>query len=314
MTFPLFPDQASTMARQVDTLFFALIALCGSVLTLILIAMVGFLFKYRRTKPADRRPRRLRTTAIEVSWTVIPTLLFMGVFAWGAVVYFDMQHAPQGTIHINVVGKQWMWKIQHPNGVREIDELHVPVGRVVKLTMASQDVIHSFFIPAFRIKQDVVPGRYNSQWFVATRAGKYHLFCAEYCGKDHSGMIGNIIVMKPEEYEQWLSNGAPSETLAQSGEKRFRELGCSGCHMGSGVVRAPPLEGIFGRPTPLQSGAVVVADAGYIRDSILLPLKDITAGYEPLMPTFQGRINEEELLELIAYIKTLGTKQPEARP
>ena len=314
MTFPLFPDQASTVARQVDALFFALIALCGSVLLLILVAMVAFLFKYRRAKPADRSPRRLPTTAIEVSWTVIPTLLFMGVFAWGAVVYFDIQHVPEGTIHINVVGKQWMWKIQHPNGVREIDELHVPVGRVVKLTMASQDVIHSFFIPAFRIKQDVVPGRYSSEWFVATKPGKYHIFCAEYCGKDHSGMIGSVVVMKPEDYEQWLVNGAPSATLAQSGEKLFRELGCSGCHVGTGVVRAPPLEGIFGRPTPLQNGQVVIADEGYIRDSILLPQKHVAAGYEPLMPTFQGRINEEELLELMAYIKSMGAKQSEGRP
>lgn len=313
MTFPLFPDQASTIARQVDALFFALIALCGSVLLLILVVMVAFLFKYRRAKPADRRPIRIPTMPIEIAWTVIPTLLFMGVFAWGAVVYFDMQHVPNGTIHINVVGKQWMWKMQHPNGVREIDELHVPVGRVVKLTMASQDVIHSFFIPAFRIKQDVVPGRYTSQWFVATKPGKYHLFCAEYCGKDHSGMIGHVFVMKPEDYEEWLIKGAPSETLAQSGEKLFRELGCSGCHVGSGVVRAPPLEGIFGRPTPLQSGQVVIADEGYIRDSILLPAKDITAGYEPLMPTFQGRINEEELLELMAYIKGLGGKEPGIR-
>ena len=247
--------------------------------------------------------------AIEVSWTVIPTLLFMGAFAWGAVVYFDIQHVPEGTIHINVVGKQWMWKIQHPSGNREIDELHVPVGRVVKLTMASQDVIHSFFIPAFRIKQDVVPGRYTTEWFVATKPGTYHLFCAEYCGKDHSGMIGKVVVMKPEDYEAWLVKGAPADTLVQSGERLFRELGCSGCHMGTGVVRAPPLEGLFGRPTPLQNRELVIADEAYIRDSILLPEKQITAGYEPLMPSYQGRLEEDQLLELIAYIRSLGGKE-----
>jgi cytochrome c oxidase subunit 2 len=203
-----------------------------------------------------------------------------------------------------------MWKIQHPEGNREINELHVPVGRIIKMNLASQDVIHSFFLPAFRIKRDVIPGFYTTEWFKPVRVGTYHLFCAEYCGTQHSGMIGRVIVMKPEEYAAWLASGRPGTTLAQAGEKRFRELGCSGCHMGSSIVRAPPLEGLYGKPVPLLGGQVVIADEGYIRDSILLPAAQVTAGYQPVMPTYQGRINEDELLELIAYIKSLGSKQP----
>jgi len=248
---------------------------------------------------------------LEVTWTLIPLLLMMGLFAWGANLYFNIERAPSNALEINVVGKQWMWKIQHPEGNREINELHVPVGRVVKLTLASQDVIHSFFLPNFRIKQDVVPGRYTTEWFKATRTGAYHLFCSEFCGTQHSGMIGRIIVMTPAAYEEWLSRGQPGDTLAQSGERLFRELGCSGCHTGISVVRSPPLEGLFGKPVPLQSGEVVTADEGYIRDSILFPAKQITVGYTNAMPSFQGRVSEEELLELAAYIKSLGSK---ARP
>jgi cytochrome c oxidase subunit 2 len=202
-----------------------------------------------------------------------------------------------------------MWKIQHPEGNREINELHVPAGRMIRMTLASQDVIHSFFLPEFRIKRDVIPGYYTSEWFQPTRVGTYQLFCAEYCGTSHSGMIGRVIVMKPEDYEAWLASGRPDTTLAQAGERRFRELGCSGCHVGSSVVRAPPLEGLFGKPVPIEGGKIVTADEAYIRDSILLPASQITFGYQNLMPTYQGRVSEEELLELIAYIKSLGRKQ-----
>ena len=216
-------------------------------------------------------------------------------------------------MEINVIGKQWMWKVQHPEGNREINELHVPVGRNVKLTLASQDVIHSFFLPSFRTKMDVVPGRYTTEWFQATKIGSYHLFCAEYCGTKHSGMVGRVVVMDPADYEDWLTKGQPGPTLVQEGERLFRELGCSGCHLGSSIVRAPPLEGLYGKPVPLQSGVIVIADEGYIRDSILLPNNQVTAGYEPVMPTYQGHVTEEEILELIAYIKSLGSATPEAR-
>ena len=311
MRFPVFPEQASTIARSVDNLYFALTTLSGVMVLLIFLTILYFCFKYRRGKKADRRPARLPQTTIEVTWIVIPLLLMMGVFAWGANVYFTQQRPPPGALEINVIGKQWMWKVQHPEGNREINELHVPVGRNVKLTLASQDVIHSFFLPSFRTKMDVVPGRYTTEWFQATRTGVYHLFCAEYCGTKHSGMVGQVFVMDPAEYQAWLTRGSPGSTLAQAGERRFRELGCSGCHMGSSVVRAPPLEGLYGKPVPLQNGQVVVADEGYIRDSILLPNAQITAGYDAVMPSFQGHITEDELLEIIAYIKSLGAKAPE---
>jgi len=311
MRFPIFPEQASTIARSVDNIYFALTTVSGLMVLLIFLTIIYFCFKYRRGKTADRSPARLPQTSIEVTWIVIPLLLMMGLFAWGANVYFEQQRPPPGALEMNVIGKQWMWKVQHPEGNREINELHVPVGRIVKLTLASQDVIHSFFLPSFRTKMDVVPGRYTTEWFQATRIGTYHLFCAEYCGTKHSGMVGQVIVMDPAEYQTWLTQGSPGSTLVQAGERRFRELGCSGCHMGSSIVRAPPLEGLYGKPVPLQSGQIIVADEGYIRDSILLPNAQITAGYDPVMPSFQGHITEEELLEIIAYIKSLGSRAPE---
>jgi cytochrome c oxidase subunit II len=311
MKFPLFPDQASTTATQVDQLYFFLTAVSVVILAIVFLPMIFFLFKYRRGNEADRRPLRVSTTKIEITWTVIPFVLAMGMFAWGAHVYFDMEVPPAGTLEINVVGKQWMWKVQHQEGNREINELHIPIGHTVKLTLASEDVIHSFFIPAFRVKQDVVPGRFVTEWFRPTRLGRYHLFCAEYCGTDHSRMIGTIHIMPEAEYQDWLTQGSVRDTLAQSGERLFRTLGCSGCHEGSGVVRAPRLEGLYGKLVPLQNGQVVRADDRYIRDSILLPAAEVAAGYEPLMPTFQGHIGEEELFQLIAYVKSLANRQPE---
>jgi cytochrome c oxidase subunit 2 len=308
MKFPVFPESASRVAEQTDYLYWALTLLSGFMLLLVFIPILFFLFKYRRGKRADRRPIDLPTLKLEVTWTVIPTLLMMGLFAWGATHYFIIERPPPGAMEINVVGKQWMWKIQHPEGNREINELHLPSGRVVKLTLASQDVIHSFFLPEFRIKQDVVPGRYTTEWLKARRPGTYHLFCSEFCGTQHSGMIGKVIVMEPGDYAEWLTVGQPGSTLAQSGEKLYRDLGCSGCHTGQSVVRAPPLEGIFGKPVPLQGGDVVVADEAYIRDSILFPARQITAGYTNLMPSFQGRVSEEELLELVSYIKSLNKR------
>jgi len=234
----------------------------------------------------------------------------MGLFGWAAELYFHEERVPSGAMELSAVGKQWMWKVQHPEGNREINELHVPLGRDVKITLASQDVIHSFFLPAFRIKRDVIPGYYTTEWFRGTRLGEYHLFCAEYCGTKHSAMVGKVIVMAPAAYEQWLAAGRPDSTLSQAGERRFRELGCSGCHVGNSIVRAPPLEGIYGKPVPLEGGGFALADEGYLRDSILLPNSKIVAGYQPLMPTFQGKVSEEELLELVAYIKSLANKVP----
>ena len=314
MKFPLFPTQASSVAQQIDYLYWALVGVSAAMLLIIFLPMIFFLFKYRRGKQADRSPAHLPQTTLEVTWTVIPLLLMMGMFAWGANLYFTVERPPPGALEINVVGKQWMWKIQHPEGNREINELHVPVGRIIKLTLASQDVIHSLFLPNFRIKQDVVPGRYTTEWFTANRVGAFYLFCSEFCGTQHSGMRGRVVVMEPAAYEQWLINGQPGSTLVQSGERLYRELGCSGCHTGNSVVRAPPLEGVFGKPVPLQSGEVVVADEGYLRDSIIFPNKQIVGGYATNMPSFQGRVTEEEVFQLVAYIKALGKKSPPPPP
>jgi cytochrome c oxidase subunit 2 len=306
MTFPLLPRAASQTAVQVDHLGVGLLCISTVVLMVVFIPMTIFLFKYRRGKPANRAPAELPTFKIETTWTLVTLLVMLGLFAWGANIYWDIESPPPDAIEINVVGKQWMWKLQHAEGNREINELHVPAGRNVKLTLASQDVIHSFYLPEFRIKQDVVPGWYRAIWFKANKVGTFHLFCSEFCGTHHSGMVGRVVVMQPAEYERWLSQGQPGSTLAQSGEKLFRQLGCSGCHENSTVVRAPPLQGLFGKPVPLQSGQIVAADEGYIRDSILLPAKDIAAGYTNDMPSFSGRVTEEQLLEIIAYIRSIG--------
>ena len=313
MKLPLFPEQASTIAEQVDRLYFVLTGTSFFFVLLIFVPMTIFLFRYRRGKKADRSPVRIATTRLEIIWTVIPLFLALGIFAWAARVYFDIQVPPPDALEVNVVGKQWMWKLQHQTGQREINELHVPVGRTVKLTLASEDVIHSFFIPAFRVKQDVLPGRFVILWFQSTQVGEYHLFCAEYCGTEHSRMIGKVHVLPAADYQAWLNRGNPEETMAQSGGRLFRDLGCSGCHVGHGPVRAPPLEGLYGKLVPLQNQQFVRADDAYLRDSILLPLLHVRAGYEPLMPTYQGRITEEELFQIIAYLKTLPNASVEAK-
>jgi cytochrome c oxidase subunit 2 len=311
MNFPLFPPEASEVARKSDHLLWALLIFSTVAMAIVFGPMVYFLFKYRRGKKANRRPVHLPETMIEVTWTLIPTLIFTGLFAWGAEVYWTIERPPPDAMEIDVIGKQWMWKMEHPEGNREINELHVPLGRNIKLTLASQDVIHSFFLPAFRIKQDAVPGRYSTMWFKADRLGSYHLFCSEYCGTHHSAMVGSLIVMAPEAYEKWLMRGAPGMTLAKDGERLFRAYGCSGCHVGSTIIHAPPLEKLYGRSVPLQNGQFVIADDTYIRDSILLPAKDIAAGYTNAMPSYQGHLSEDDLMKIIAYIKSISDTTPQ---
>ncbi|HZR20508.1 MAG TPA: cytochrome c oxidase subunit II [Verrucomicrobiae bacterium] len=313
MNFPILPTAASKVAQQTDALYWGLIILSLVIILIVFCPIIFFLFKYRAGKPADRRPVHLPEMTIEITWTLIPMFIMICYYAWGAKQYFVIERPPPGAMEINVVGKQWMWKIQHPEGNREINELHVPVGRIVKFTMTSQDVIHSFFLPEFRIKQDVVPGRYTTEWFKAERIGVYHLFCSEFCGTFHSGMTGRVVVMSPAEYESWLLKGEPGSTMSESGERLYRELGCSGCHSGSSIVRAPPLEGLFNKPVPLADGTVVTADEAYLRDSILFPAKQIVGGYTNDMPSFQGRISEEELLQLIAYLKSVANAAPGLR-
>jgi cytochrome c oxidase subunit II len=309
MNIPIFPTAATDLARRVDMLYLGLVLISAFYLAIIFVPMLYFLFKYRRGHKANRAPLRIKTWKVEIIWTVLPFLMMMGLFGWAADLYYQVERPPVSALEATVVGKQWMWKIQHAEGNREINELHVPKGQSIKLIMTSEDVIHSFFIPAFRVKQDVVPGRYVTEWFHPTKTGIYHLFCAEYCGADHSLMGGQIIVMEPADYEVWLSAGHPADTLVASGERLFRDLGCSGCHMGSSIVHAPRLEGMFGKPVPLTDGRIVIADEKYIRDCILLQ-SQIPIGYQPVMPRYAGHVSEQELLQLIMYIKSLGNKTP----
>lgn len=313
MNIPIFPSAASTTATRVDDLYFILLAFSVFILALVFLPMIIFLFKYRRGNRACREPMRISTNKIEVTWTIIPTIVAMGFFAWGADVYFYQEVPPANALQINVIGKQWMWKIQHQDGNREINEIHLPVNRSVKLTLASEDVIHSLFIPAFRVKQDVVPGRFLTEWFKPTEIGQYRFYCSEYCGADHAEMQGMVYVMSPAEYGEWFAHGGPRDTLAQAGEHLFRELGCSGCHVNSQTVHAPSLEGLYGKLVPLNDGTFVQADDEYIRDYILHPNVKVLAGYQPVMPTFEGRVTEEQVLELVAYIKSLGKESPPAK-
>ena len=302
---PLFPESASTMAPRVDALYFFLLAIAIFFGLLIAGLIVYYAVKFHRRSPDAVGARIHGGMVLEVTWTVVPLLITMVIFVWGASVYFAMARPPDETLNIYVVGKQWMWKFQHLDGQREINELHVPVGRPVKLITTSEDVIHDFFVPAFRVKADVLPGRYVTIWFQPTRPGRYHLFCAEYCGTRHSGMIGEVVVMEPNEYETWLSGGAAEGSLAAAGAKLFQDLACNTCHRPDAQGRGPVLEGLFGKTVTLQSGETVTVDEAYVRESILTPSAKITAGFQPIMPTFQGLVTEEQLLALIEYVKSL---------
>jgi cytochrome c oxidase subunit 2 len=306
------PGTISAHAAGVDRLFVEVVVLVLMLSAPVFILTIVFAFRYRRGKPADRRHAPRRNVWVEVSWAVIPFLLLIAFYVQATEQFADLYRPPAGAMPIDVVAKQWMWKFQHPEGQQEINELHVPAGVPVTLTMASQDVIHSLFIPALRIKQDVVPGRYTHMWFRADRPGSYQLLCAEFCGTDHSLMGGHFIVMTPGDYATWLQRSRVDDTLAAQGAALFRSRGCSGCHGPSSTVHAPPLEGLFGSTVPLQDGRTVIADAQYIRDSILLPQSQIAAGYPPIMPTFQNQLSEDEVLKLVAYVESLGAaKEPQ---
>lgn len=302
----LWPVQLSHHAQQVDWVILAFTALLVVLVLPVFVAMIYFAVKYRRGSTADRSPSASRNVWIETSWAVIPFLLAGVFFAWAASLYYDLFHPPANSLGINVVAKQWMWKFEHPGGQREIDTLHVPVNTPVELTMISEDVIHSLYFPALRIKQDVLPGRYTRLWFKADKVGEYHLHCAEFCGTDHARMGGSLVVLDPEGYQRWLGQAGTDTSLAAAGEALFRKYGCSGCHGANSSVRAPNLAGVYGSPVPLDGGGTVIADDSYIRDSVLFPKKQVAAGYKPIMPTFQGQVSEEDLLKLIAYIKSLS--------
>ena len=303
--FPLFPDQASTMAARVDALFYFLVAVSVFFASLIAILIIVFAVKYRRRSEDEQPPLIAGNLRLEILWTVVPLGLTIVMFVWGAKLFFAIYHPPVNSIEIMVVAKQWMWKVQHPEGRLEIDELHIPVGRPVKLTMTSQDVIHDFFVPAFRVKMDVLPGRYTTVWFEATKAGEYHLFCSQYCGTQHSGMVGRIVAMEATHYQTWLSGGATGISMATAGEKLFQSLGCVTCHAENDTGRGPSLVGLFGKTVRLQGGSSIAADEAYIRESILNPQAKIAVGYPPIMPTFKGLISEEGILQILAYLKSL---------
>ena len=301
----VFPTQASTIAPQVDALYFFLVALTAFFTLLISGLVVYFAVRYRR-RAADEAGAPIHgNLRLEITWTVIPLIIVLFIFGWSAKLFFTMARPPADTLDVYVVGKQWMWKFQHPDGHAEVNELHVPVGTSVKLTMTSQDVIHDVYIPDFRVKADVLPGRYTHMWFKATKPGRYRLFCAEYCGTNHSGMVGWVVVQERAEYQKWLAGGAGAGTMAQTGEKLFKDLSCITCHREDTTGRGPTLIGLYGKAVTLDNGKTVEADEAYLRESIVNPRAKMVTGFQPIMPTFQGLISEEGLLQLIEYIKSL---------
>lgn len=305
---PLYPEQASNFAPHVDALMLFIIAVCLFFAVSVTAAVIFFFFKYHRKKQGEIGIPIHGDLRLEAAWMIIPLMLALVMFGWGAAVYVEFRHSPQDTLDIYVIAKQWMWKAQQPNGQKEINELHVPVGRNVRLIMASEDVIHDFFVPAFRVKMDVVPGHYNTMWFRPTKPGRYHFFCSQYCGTNHALMGGWVTVLEPGDYAAWLSGSSGSGDPVVAGEKLFAEKACSTCHFSNGQGRAPSMNGIFGAKILLADGSTAIADEAYVRESILQPNAKIVAGYQPLMPTYQGQLTEEQILNLTAYIKSLQSQ------
>jgi cytochrome c oxidase subunit 2 len=300
------PEQASNFSQEVDLLYVALIALTLFFTVAVAAIAAYFMVKYRRRR-ADEIPENIHgAMVLEVTWTVIPFIISVGIFVWGVKLYYEMYTPPKDAMEVFVTGKQWMWRAQHPDGRREINELHVPLGRRVKLTMTSEDVLHSYYIPAFRTKTDVVPGRYTVTWFEPTKPGSYHLFCAEYCGTQHSGMVGTVYVLDKAEYQAWLAGTSGGITPAQAGRKLFETMGCTNCHKDDNSGRGPSLVGVYGSQQKMNNGQMVLADDTYVRESVLNPQAKIVAGYPLLMSTYQGLLTEEQIAQLIAYLKSIG--------
>jgi cytochrome c oxidase subunit 2 len=302
----LFPAEASTIAPWTDALYFFLLAM--TLVGLLLVGALVFYFSFAYRK--ERSPVATQvegSTLLEATWTIIPLAIFLVTFVWGALLYFRIYNPPTNAMNIYIVGKQWMWKAEHPGGQHEINALHVPIGRPVQLTMISQDVFHSFSIPDFRVKREVIPGRYSTVWFQATEAGSYHLFCTQYCGTAHSAMIGQIIAMAPDDYTKWTQQSTSGMSLAQNGERLYASMGCNACHNGTASARGPNLAGVYGSKLQLTNGSQVLVNDAYLRDAILNPSQHVTAGYAPIMPTYQGQISEEGLIDLVEFIKNLDS-------
>jgi cytochrome c oxidase subunit 2 len=302
----LFPPEASTIAPYMDALYFFLLGMTLTGLVLVGVILVTFSMRYRKSvHPVATQIEG--STLLEATWTIIPLAIFLVTFVWGALLYFRIYNPPVNAMNIYIVGKQWMWKAEHPGGQHEINALHVPTGRPIQLTMISQDVFHSFSIPDFRVKREVIPGRYSTVWFEATTPGTYHIFCTQYCGTNHSAMIGEVTVLTPADYEKWTQESTSGMSLAQNGERLFASMGCIACHSGNAAARGPSLAGVYGSKLQLTNGSEVAVNDAYLRDAILNPSQHITAGYSPIMPTYQGQISEDGLIDLVEYVKGLKT-------
>jgi len=304
--FALFPPEASKIAPQMDALFFFMVLISLIGMTIVVLLIVGFSILYSK----KRHPVAVQiegSTLLEATWTIIPLGLFLIMFVWGSLIYFRVYTPPANAMNIYVVGKQWMWKAEYFGGQHEINALHVPVGQPIQLTMISQDVFHSYSLPEFRVKREVIPGRYTTVWFEATEPGTYHLFCTQYCGTDHSRMVGEVTAMSPADYKKWTELSTSGMSLAQNGERIFASMGCNSCHTGNASNRAPSLAGLFGSKVQMANGSIQLADEAYIRDVILNPSQHVPAGYAPIMPTYKGQISEDGLISLVEYIKQLNT-------
>ncbi|MFZ0304703.1 MAG: cytochrome c oxidase subunit II [Terracidiphilus sp.] len=304
--FSLFPPEASKIAPQADALFFFMVLVSLIGLTLVILLVVTFSILYNK----KRHPVAVQiegSTLLEATWTIIPLGLFLIMFVWGALLYFRIYTPPANAMNIYVVGKQWMWKIEHPGGQHEINALHIPINQPVQLTIISQDVFHSFSIPAFRVKREAIPGRYTTMWFEANQVGTYHLFCTQYCGTNHSQMIGDVVVMSPDDFKQWLAGSTSGNSLAQNGERLFASLSCTACHNTRPDARGPNLAGVYGSHLTLSSGQTITVDDEYLRSAILNPSQHITQGYAPIMPTYQGQISEDGVIALVEYLKHLNS-------
>jgi cytochrome c oxidase subunit 2 len=302
----LFPREASTIAPYMDALYLFLVGMTVTGLLLVGAILLTFSIRYRRSvHPVATQIEG--STLLEATWTIIPLAIFLVTFVWGALLYFRIYNPPVNSMNIYIVGKQWMWKAEHPGGQHEINALHIPIGQPIQLTMISQDVFHSFSIPEFRIKREVIPGRYSTVWFQATTPGEYHLFCTQYCGTKHSAMIGTITALSPDDYKKWTQGSTSGTSLAQNGERLFASMGCNSCHSGNAAARGPNLAGVYGSKLQLANGSEVLVNEAYLRDAILNPSQHVTAGYAPIMPTYQGQISEDGLIDLVEYLKTLNT-------
>ena len=302
---PLFPEQASTIAPRVDNLYFFIVAVTAFFAVLVSVVVIVFAVKYRTNDPLAVGERIHGSIPLELGWSIIPFIIAVAIFAWASDVFFDLVRPPDQTLEVYATGKRWMWKFQHIDGQNEINELHVPVGRAVKVTFTSEDVLHSMYFPSFRVKADAIPGRYSTVWFTPSKVGEYHLFCAEYCGTRHSGMIGRVVVMEPSAYQSWLSGTLGTTSLSQRGEQLFNDLACNTCHRNDGSGRGPSLVAKFGKQERIEGGATVAVDESYVRESILMPQAKLVLGYKPLMPTFQGLVSEENVQALVEYVKSL---------